>query len=129
MHIYITRSADEIARIKGLYSVLNHIPEKLHKISNRMGDTVSRLLLKRIITGFTLPYTILNCRTVSLSDLDHVSSNYDKNVKQAKADMDALYMGELTPRNRQALAFKIGVMGFTFANDNVGKVSKFSVRP
>ena len=32
----------QMAKLKGLYNVLNHVPERLHKVDNRMGDSISR---------------------------------------------------------------------------------------
>ena len=36
------RLVSEMSRIMGLYQVLQHVPEKLQQISNRMGDSSSR---------------------------------------------------------------------------------------
>ena len=40
------RLVTKMAKLKGLYSVLNHVPEKLQKYSNRVGDTVSRKVIQ-----------------------------------------------------------------------------------
>ena len=93
---------NQMARMKGLYAVLNHVSENLHKISNRLGDSVSR--------------------KVSLSVLDTVSEDYDKPVLDAKNDVEALYLGGLTARGRRALATRRNIKGGSLFGDNVGKV-------
>ena len=82
--------------------MLSHVPEKLQKLSNRMGETVSR--------------------KASLRDLDRVTEDHDELTKHLKSQVDLLYEGELTPRSRAALAMRLGVKGFAIFGDNVGKV-------
>ena len=93
---------DELARIKGLYSVLNHVPERLQKLANRMGDCVSR--------------------KVALKVLDDVSSDYDAAAKNIKRSVEMLYEGGLTPRTRTAMAMRLDIKGGSIFADNVGKV-------
>ena len=95
-----------MARIKGLYLVLNHVPQKLQKIENRIGDCVSR--------------------RIALKVLDDVSVDFDHQAKKAKRDVEMLYSRGLSARNRAALALKLGITGGAFFGDNVGKVGNVS---
>ena len=94
-----------MAKIKGLYLVLNHVPEKLHRVGNRLGDNVSR--------------------KVALSVLDDVSVDFDRPAKKVKTDVELLYQGNLNPRKRHALASKLDIADSAFFADNVGKVTIF----
>ena len=91
-----------MAKLKGLYSVLNHVPEKLQRVSNRLGETVSR--------------------TVALSVLDQVSENYDRQAKECKGKVELLYQGSFSARKMQSLANSTRAKGGAFFSDNVGKV-------
>ena len=112
-----------MAKIKGLHAVLNHVPERLQKSSNRLGDTVSRKV------ALNCPVNILTdailIAKVALSVLDSVSVGHDTPVKKLKSDMEALLQGEFAPRVIQALAHQKKIKGFTFVADNVGKVIIF----
>ena len=91
-----------MAKIKGLYSVLKHVPEKLQRLGNRLGDNVSR--------------------KISLADLDNVSEKFDRMAKEVKKDVESLYQGSHTSESRKARALELDVRGGAFFGDNVGKV-------
>ena len=93
---------DECARIKGLYSVLKHVPSRLHKCANWMGDCVSR--------------------RVALKVVDDVSLDYDSWVLREKERVESLYASPMTSRERSSKAMQEGIKGISFFGDNVGKV-------
>ena len=53
-----------MAKLKGMYCVLNHVPEKLQRVGNRLGDNVSG--------------------RVALQVLDDVSEQFDQHAKETK---------------------------------------------
>ena len=87
---------NQFAKIKGIYSVLKHVPEHLHKVANRMGEVMSR--------------------EKCLSVLDSVSADFDQPAKNAKAAVESLYLGNgnFGPRARKVKAKKEGIMGFGY---------------
>ena len=91
-----------MSRMKGLYSVLNHVPEKLQRVSNQLGDTVSR--------------------KVSLSVLDDVAEDFDQPVLKIKREVESLYRGSMSTRSRNAMASRLQIKGGSIFADNVGKV-------
>jgi hypothetical protein len=92
----------QMARLNGLHNVLSHVPSRLHKMSMRLGDSVSR--------------------NVALQVLDDVSKDYDEPVRQIKEQVESLWMGGLSDRARKAMARRLNITGSAFFGDNVGKV-------
>ena len=92
-----------MAKLKGLYSVLKHVPENLQRLGNRLGDNVSR--------------------KVSLADLDKVSENFDRMAKEVKEGVESLYRGNHTSETRETQALAQDIRGGAFFGDNVGKVN------
>ena len=94
---------DECARIRGAYSVLKHVPEKLQKCANWMGDSVSR--------------------RVALKVIDDVSVDHDAWVLEAKRDVESLWVQPMAAHRRSALVRDKDIRGISFFGDNVGKVT------
>ena len=97
------RLISEMAQIKGVYNVLNHVPEKLNKVGNRMGDNTSR--------------------KVALETIDKLSVDYDRLAVNAKTQVEQLWNGSFGLRVRTAKARASDVRGYVILADNVGRVS------
>ena len=93
-----------MANMKGLYSVLNHVPEKLHRVGSRLGDNVSR--------------------KKSLMVLDEVSNNFDQKIRDIKKDIEMLHRNNFSAQEMEKEALRLGIKGFSLFGDNVGKVTK-----
>ena len=91
-----------MARLKGMYNVLNHVPGKLHRIGNHLGENVSR--------------------KASLNDLDRVSEQHDRRALAVKEEVEWLLQGGYTTRSMKAIAIANGIKGASLFSDNVGKV-------
>ena len=90
---------DECARLKGAYAVLKHVPEKLHRCANWMGDCVSR--------------------RVALKVVDDVSVDFDSWILQEKERVERLYVTPMTARSRTSIAMSEGIKGIFYFADNL----------
>ena len=91
-----------MARIKGIHQVLTHTSGHLHKLSSRLGDSVSR--------------------EIALKCLVDVSMDFDRPIRESKKAVESLWEGQLTARARQAMATRLEITGVSIFADNVGKV-------
>ena len=76
---YMERLINQLAKMKGMYLVLKHVPEHLHKSANRMGEAMSRevsslsltLSLRIMINRQKLPGLRLSPSTLEVEALVH----------------------------------------------------------
>ena len=92
-----------MAQIKGVYNVLTHVPEKLNKVGNRLGDNSSR--------------------RVALKIIDKLSVDHDRMATDAKTAVEQLWNGTFGFRVRMAKAKNSCTRGYVIMADNVGTVS------
>ena len=93
---------NKMAKIRGLYAVLNHVPERLHQVANKSGQCMSR--------------------KVSLAVADGVATDHDHLARKAKLDVESLHQGGLSARMRKTLEIRKDIPGVCFFADNLGKL-------
>ena len=106
LHIKHPKLVTEYAKLQSLQNAVHMLPGKSQKQSNRMGDSFSKQTAKKL--------------------LEKVCEDYDEPVWKMKTEVEGLYMGSMANasyKSRRALANKLGITGYSFFADNVGRVS------
>lgn len=101
-----------VATIKTLHNAVNHVPGKLQKLMNQLGDSYGQKTSRAV--------------------LDAASEGHDEPVLKMKTDVESLYLGSMvnaSARSRKSLAYRCGINGYSFFGDNVGKVSSSLLCP
>ena len=98
----------EFATMNTLQNAIHMVSGKEQSKANKMGDAFSK--------------------KESLTILKSVTSDYDAPVRALQAGVTSLYLGAgmfgAGPRKRKAVAAKLGITGWGFFVDNVGRVGK-----
>ena len=103
------RQVTEYAKLKSLQNAVNMVPGKAQRQANMMGDCYSK--------------------QTSLHILEKICEDYDEPIVAMKDEVESLYMGTMataSQKSRRALARKMGITGYSFYPDNVGRVSSFT---
>ena len=99
------RQVNEYAKLKSLQNAINMVPGKSQMQSNRMGDSFSK--------------------KTSLRILEKICEDYDEPIVAMKTEVESLYLGTMATasyKSRRALARRLGITGYGFFPDNVGRV-------
>ena len=110
LHIQHPKLVTEYAKLQSLHNAVHMLPGKAHRQSNRMGDSYSKQTSKIL--------------------LEKVCEAYDEPVWAMKAEVEGLYMGTMANasyKSRRALAKRLGITGYSFYADNVGRVSGMEI--
>ena len=100
------RQVTEYAKLKTLQNAVNMVSGKAQRQANRLGDCYSKQTSRQI--------------------LETICEDYDEPILAMKEGVENLYMGTMataSQKSRRALARRLGITGFNFFPDNVGRVS------
>ena len=100
------RQVTEYAKLKTLQNAVNMVSGKAQRQANRLGDCYSKQTSRQI--------------------LETICEDYDEPILTMKEGVESLYMGTMATaslKSRRALARRLGITGFNFFPDNVGRVS------